>query len=179
MSAQPRLHQSGLLGLGWCSLLVSLLIPLFVSAGHYMQQRSPYCQIGSTLSAVPLLYSCGEPSDQQLVIGWIGAIVTIVLFVVAVVSAALALWKVRSARRLSPGLWSTFAFAMTTLAVMAVIALMVLAVDGVRTASWIIYASFLGTVVYVGGGIVAIIVSVRAANLEEKLQTQGRSESGT
>ncbi|HAJ16769.1 MAG TPA: hypothetical protein DCL57_01485, partial [Microbacterium sp.] len=83
MSAQPRLHQSGLLGLGWCSLLVSLLIPLFVSAGHYMQQRSPYCQIGSTLSAVPLLYSCGEPSDQQLVIGWIGAIVTIVLFVVA------------------------------------------------------------------------------------------------
>ena len=53
------------------------------------------------------------------------------------------------------------------------------AVDGVRTASWIIYASFLGTVVYVVGGIVAIIVSVRAANLEEKLQTQGRSESGT
>ncbi|MBD3751285.1 MAG: hypothetical protein IE935_02320 [Micrococcales bacterium] len=175
MSAQPRLHQSGLLGLGWCSLLVSLLIPLFVSAGHYMEQRSPYCQIGSTLSAVPLLYSCGEPSDQRLVIGWIGAIVTVVLFVVAVVSAALALWNVRSARRLSPSLWSTFAFAMTTLAVMAVIALMVLAVDGVRTASWIIYASFLGTVVYVVGGIAGVVVSARATNLAAQTLPEQRT----
>lgn len=109
----------------------------------------------------------------------VGTIVTVVLFVVAVVSAALALWNTRSARRLSPALWSAFAFAMTTLAVMAVVALMIITVDGGRTASWIIYASALGTVVYVVGGIVAIIVSVRATKLEAQTLPEQRKSSAS
>ncbi|MDQ1206083.1 putative membrane protein [Microbacterium sp. SORGH_AS 862] len=114
----------------------------------------------------PLLFTCGERTTAELLVGWAGTVLSISCLLIAVIIATVAALGA-AARRTAHGLRSASChFALTVVAAaIACCAVLLSRPDELwGTNSWLFFTTGAGLLVCTAGGILRIVLKARASH---------------